>query len=111
MNPVLDKVWYKIRLFSSNIVASLRPAIAVAVLIESSYLDKPPHHVKVGFIEGSWFVHMCVFVCACMCMCVRLHPFTVNASSVWISWNATEQINDVVAEYFSFLCQVPLSLL
>ena len=27
--------------------------------------------------------------------CVCLRPFTVKASSVWISWDTREQINDV----------------
>ena len=47
---------------------------------------------------------VCVCVCACMRACVRararacvcLGPSTVKASSVWISWDAREQINDVV---------------
>ena len=43
-------------------------------------------------------MHVCVCVCArvyvCVCVCVR--PFTVKASSVWISWSTSEQINDVL---------------
>ena len=38
----------------------------------------------------------CVCVCVCVCKCVCLGPSTVKASSVWISWDAREQINDVV---------------
>ena len=30
--------------------------------------------------------------CVCMCLC----PSTMKASSVWISWDTREQINDVV---------------
>ena len=41
---------------------------------------------------------MCVCVCICMYVCVR--PFTVKASSVWISWTARERINDVVLKTF-----------
>ena len=45
---------------------------------------------------------MCVCMCVCLslsvcvCVCVSLCPFTVKTSAVWISWTATEQINDVV---------------
>ena len=35
--------------------ASFRQAVLVDALFETSYLDKPPHHVKVGFIEGVSF--------------------------------------------------------
>ena len=38
----------------------------------------------------------------CSSVCVCLRPFTLKASSVWISWNATEQINDVVLNTFLF---------
>ena len=38
----------------------------------------------------------CVSVCVCVCVFVCLCPFTVKASSVWISWSAREQINNVV---------------
>ena len=49
-------------------------------------------------------VCVCVCACACACMCVRdcvcvcvcLRPFTVKASSAWISWNIREQINDAM---------------
>ena len=40
------------------------------------------------------------FACVRACVCVR--PFTVKASSVWISWTAREQINDVVLKTFVF---------
>ena len=33
-----------------------------------------------------------------VCVCLRL--LTVKASSVWISWNAKEQINDAVLKTF-----------
>ena len=33
---------------------------------------------------------------SCVYVCVYLRPFTVKVSSVWISWNAREQINDVL---------------
>ena len=39
-------------------------------------------------------VCMCMCLCLCLCLCVR--PFSVKVSSVWISWIAKEQINDVV---------------
>ena len=50
-----------------------------------------------------WTIMTPVGVCVCVCVCVVcvyvcvylcLRPFTVKASSVWISWNAWEQIND-----------------
>ena len=34
------------------VVASLQRALLVNALCETSWLDKPPHHIKVGFIEG-----------------------------------------------------------
>ena len=46
-------------------------------------------------------VYICVWVCVCVCVC--LNSFTVSAwlaSSVWINWNAREQINDGVLETF-----------
>ena len=53
LNPDLGKVLKKIGLFCSNAVASLRQAFLVDELVETSQLDKPPHHIKVGFIEGA----------------------------------------------------------
>ena len=41
-------------------------------------------------------VCVCVFVCVCVCVCT----FTVKASSIWISWTARKQINDVVLKNF-----------
>ena len=41
---------------------------------------------------------MCVCVCVCVCVCLR--PVTVKGSSVWISWNAREQINNVMLKTF-----------
>ena len=35
-----------------------------------------------------------------MCVCVCVRPFTVKTSSVWINWNAREQINDAVLKTF-----------
>ena len=57
-----------------------------------------------------WCVCVCVYVCMCVCLCVCVCvcvcvrvcvcvcvcPFTVKASSVWISWSTREQINNVV---------------
>ena len=52
---------------------------------------------------------MCVCTCVCVlcvCVCVRararvcLRSFTVKVLSFWISWNAREQINDVVLNTF-----------
>ena len=40
------------------------------------------------------YIYMCV--CVCVCMCVYLRPYTVKASSIWISWDTRVQINDVV---------------
>ena len=51
--------------------------------------------VGVGVCVG---VRVRVRVRACVCVCVRL--FTMKASSVWISWNAREQINDVMLKTF-----------
>ena len=34
--------------------------------------------------------------CVCVCVCVCLRPSTAKASSVWISWNTREQINNVL---------------
>ena len=49
-----------------------------------------------GGSGGGVCVCVCVCVRACVCVCVCLGPSTVKASSVWISWDAREQINDVV---------------
>ena len=46
-----------------------------------------------------------IFILACVCVCLR--PFTVKASSVWNSWNAREQINDVVLKTFLFSAKFP----
>ena len=53
-----------------------------------------------------FIVCVCVCVCVCVgvggwvgvgaCVCVCLRPFTVKASSLWISWNTREQINNVM---------------
>ena len=56
LNPVLGKVLKKMCLLCSNVVASLRRALLVDALFETSWLDKPPHSVKVGLIEGHWTV-------------------------------------------------------
>ena len=53
----------KIRLFYSNVVASLRRAFLVDAMVETSYLDKPPHHVKLSFIEGVLLVYLRVYGC------------------------------------------------
>ena len=47
-----------------------------------------------------WCMCVCVYVCVCVCVCVCVTPFTVKASSVWISWTTREQINDVVLKTF-----------
>ena len=55
-------------------------------------------------------VHACVRACVrvCVCVCVCLRPFTVKVSSVWISWNAREQINDVMLKpFFSYAKSLP----
>ena len=48
----LDKVLKKICLFWSNVAALVQQALLVDALVETSWLDKPPHRVKAGFIEG-----------------------------------------------------------
>ena len=52
MNQVLDISLEKICLFLLKVVASLPRHLLVDALGKTSWLDKPPHHVKVGFIEG-----------------------------------------------------------
>ena len=47
-------------------------------------------------------------ICVCVCVCVGgwvgvggcVRPSTEKASSVWISWTTSEQINNVVLETF-----------
>ena len=54
LNPVLGKVFKTICLFclfGSNVVASLSRALLVDALGETTLLGKPPHRVKVSFIE------------------------------------------------------------
>ena len=52
------------------------------------------------------YVYMCMCVCVCVCVCVRVcarvcvRPFTVKASSLWISSTAREQIIGVEDVYF-----------
>ena len=44
---------------------------------KTSWLDKPPHRVKVDFIEGECLrarARVCVFVCVCMCVCSGEDP-------------------------------------
>ena len=43
---------------------------------------------------------VCVCVCVCVCACLYIRPFTVKTSSVWISWNTSKQINDVMLKMF-----------
>ena len=52
MNQVLGISIKKICLSLLNVIASLRRALLVDALGETSWLDKPPRHVNVGFIEG-----------------------------------------------------------
>ena len=54
MNPPLGKLLKRIRLFSSNVAVSLRRALLVDALFETSQLRKPHHRVKVGLIEGEY---------------------------------------------------------
>ena len=55
-------------------------------------------------LAGSVCVYVCVCACVCVCVCVCgwlcVRPFTVKSSSVWISWTASEQINEVVLKTF-----------
>ena len=56
-------------------VASLRRTLLVDALVETSWFDKPSHHVKVGFIEGVMYVYMYLFHCHKKCMIqYRLMP-------------------------------------
>ena len=41
-------------------------------------------------------VSVCVCVCVCVSVCVCLRPFTVKASSAWISWDTREQIKEIM---------------
>ena len=52
MNQVFGISIVKICLFLSNLVASFRRVLLVDALGEISWLGKPPHHVKVGIIDG-----------------------------------------------------------
>ena len=52
-------------LFCFNVVASLQRGLSIDTLVETSWLVKPPHHVKVGFIEEN-------------CMCIIYPQFTVS---------------------------------
>ena len=56
LNPFLGIVWKKIRLFCSNLVASLRRALLVIVLKETSYLDK----LQGGF-HRVWLATYCMY--------------------------------------------------
>ena len=42
------------------------------------------------------YVYVCVCICVCVCVHVCVSAFTVKVSSVWISWDTREQINDVI---------------
>ena len=57
-------------------------------------------HNSMSLISSSYSVclSLSVYVCVCVrvCVCVCVRPFTVKASSVWISWTTREQIDDVV---------------
>ena len=59
LNQVLGISIKKICLSLSDVVVSLRRALLVEALGEISWLDKPTHHVKVGFMKGDNVV-MCV---------------------------------------------------
>ena len=50
MSPILWKVHKKIRLLRSNVVALLRGALLVDLLVETSLLDKLLQHIMVDFI-------------------------------------------------------------
>ena len=52
MNQVFGISIDKICFFLSNLVASFRRVLLVDALGEISWLGKPPHHVKVGIIDG-----------------------------------------------------------
>ena len=51
-------------------------------------------------VRGTCVCVVCVCVCVCVHACLFVHPFTLKASYVWFSWNAREQINDVVLKTF-----------
>ena len=48
----------KIHLFYSNVVASLWQALLFEALVETTLLEKTPHHIKVDFIEEDC-MHTC----------------------------------------------------
>ena len=52
MNQALSISITKFCLLHSKVVVSLQRALLADALGETSSLYKPPHHVKVGFIEG-----------------------------------------------------------
>lgn len=64
MNHALGINTKKIRLFSSKVLASLRRALFVDALDETTLLDKPLSHVEVGFIEESLglFIFIAFFI-------------------------------------------------
>ena len=45
-----------VRLFCSNLIASLRRTLLVDALCGTFSLDKSPHHVKVSLIKGAVIV-------------------------------------------------------
>ena len=47
---------------------------------------------------GKLAASVCVCMCVCVCVCVCLRPFNAKVSSVWISWNTTKQVNDVMVK-------------
>ena len=56
--------------------------------------------LRVHLLNAGYLWRMCVCVCVCVCLCVYTRPFTVKASSVWISWSTRDQINDVVLKTY-----------
>ena len=47
-----------------------------------------------------YYWRVCVCLCVCVCVCVR--PFTVKASSVWISWITRDPNFDVLRTLISY---------
>ena len=74
----------------------------------TSRVEKAKYSCPAG--ASSYCNHMCVCVCVCVCVCACVggwvgvggcvRPSTEKASSVWISWTTSEQINNVVLETF-----------
>ena len=71
--------------------------------------------VRLVLINVDSLIHMCVCLCVFVSTCVYacLRPFTVKASSVWISWNAWKQISVYLCVFVStcvYACLRPFTV-